>query len=235
MNNATKQTVSQVKGGGAIEWVVTAADSETEDGFLYHMLPAAGIDRIGPFISFEHTSPAPAAAPLGVEWSVNAAMETAVVSYTFTVNHTGAPGKVGHHCIHAWTAVPADIIAERQASEELATDSLPEIDMGGTRIRLVLGAVLGLESPALRGCPASLMECVIASGAEFKVPGNNLESAVYVVTGEVAIDGREYRGGMMAVVASGWPVKLVGKLTSVVIVIGGVSPRISRQSSKWSW
>ncbi len=234
MSNTTKQTVRQVKGGGAIEWVVTAAESETEGGFRYKVLPAAGIERIGPFISFEHACPAPAAKPLGVKWSVNAAMEVAVVSYAFSVNHTEAPGEAARHCIHAWTAVPVEIIEEWQASGELAAESLPEIDIAGTRIRVVMGDVLGLASPALRGCPASLIECVMPSGAEFAVPRNSPESAVYVVVGEVAIEGREYRAGMMAVIASGWSARMVGKLPSVVIVMGGVPPRISRQSSNWN-
>ena len=235
MGNATTQKIKQVKGGGAIESIVTAAESETAGGIRYRISATQGMQPIGPLISLEHAFPAPAAKPLGVMWAVNATAEAAVVSYTFSVSDNETPGEAERHCIHTWTAAPVEIIEQWQPSGVLAVESLPRIEIASTRMCVVIGEVLGLSSQALPGGTASMAECLIPSGETFMAPGNSPYSAVYVANGMVSIEGRDYRPGMMAVIASGWSARMVGKLTSVVIVIGGVPPRLSRQSLKWSW
>lgn len=239
MNEHPQQDVEELIAGGAIERSITARESSVEGATLRQLIPAPGCNRVGPFMSFEHSWPDVSDRPEGVHLALNAAAETASVSYVF---HTDSKGKspdrrdrADVHCVSCWIAIPADTGEGRPSLEHLETARVPTSNVAGVTIRVILGEALGKASDLLQNSPATLLDCALEAGADFKQPGNVQELAVYVVSGKIKIDGRKYAQGTLAVCSPGWPTTLSAESDCVVIILGGKNPRVERQSPKWDW
>lgn len=218
---------------------ITAEESGVGGTALRQLFPAPGCTLVGPFISFEHSWPDISNRPEGIHLSMNTAAETAAISYVFHTERTGkSPDKrdgADAHCVNGWIAIPAGTGGDRPAVEHVDTSQVPVTKISGITIRVILGEALGKASDLLRDCPATLLDCAMAAGSQFKLPGNIREPAVYVVCGLVKIDGRRYAEGTLAVCSPGWPTTLTAESSSLMIILGGTSPRLARQAPKWDW
>lgn len=170
---------------------------------------------------------------------MNAAAETAAISYVFHAEQAGDHADAGErkdvHCVNCWVAIPADTGQAGASLQHIDIKTIPKTTVACVTMRVILGEVFGKSSALLPDCPAILLHCSLGAGDEFKLPGDIHAPAAYVVCGLVKINGHYYDAGAMAVCAPGWPVKLIAERESLVIVIGGNNPRLARQSPKWDW
>ncbi len=233
------QDVEHLDADGAIALSITAQESSEGGASLRRLIPAPGCDRVGPFISFEDSWPDISTRPEGVHLAVNAAAETAAISYVFHAGSVGEHGRAGEredvHCVNCWVAIPADTDQAGASLQHIDIDAIPVTSVAGVTIRVILGEAFGKSSALLPDCPVILLDCALAVGDEFKLPGDIHAPAAYVVCGRIKINGRKYSSGAMAVCAPGWPVKLLAESESLVIVLGGNNPRLARQSPRWDW
>jgi redox-sensitive bicupin YhaK (pirin superfamily) len=125
------------------------------------------------------------------------------------------------HGIQSWMALPDDQEETDPAFRHVAADELPEVAQGGVTTRVVLGEAYGRRSPIVSGSPTLYLECLMSAGSSLALPDEHKEIAAYTVSGDVLIDGANYRDGVMAVAASGRKVRLEAVTDSRVIVIGG--------------
>lgn len=125
------------------------------------------------------------------------------------------------HGIQSWMALPVGQEEIEPAFVHYPRDVLPEIEVDGVTVRVIIGEAYGHQSPVTTYSPMLYLECLLTKGSTLELPQSYPELAAYVVSGEVNIDDEGYAGGVMAVAASGKPIKLEARDYSRVMVIGG--------------
>jgi len=129
------------------------------------------------------------------------------------------------HGIQSWIALPYD--DEETAAEFIhyPADTLPDFDLDGVRIRVIIGNAFGHESPIAQYSPTLYLECLFKVGAELTLPDDEEEIALYVVSGRIKIGDESYTEGTMAVACNGHRIHVAAQSDSRVMVIGGSSLR----------
>ncbi|HVS23855.1 MAG TPA: pirin-like C-terminal cupin domain-containing protein, partial [Gammaproteobacteria bacterium] len=125
------------------------------------------------------------------------------------------------HGIQSWLALPLTLEEMEPSFTHYAADALPELDVGGCRVRLIMGAAFGRASPVATYSPTLYLEVRMPRGASFALPAEASERAAYVVSGAVLVGGREHRDGVLAVARAGATPSLTAVEDSRVMVIGG--------------
>ncbi len=127
------------------------------------------------------------------------------------------------HGIQSWMALPLELEECDPYFVHYPSADLPAIERAGARVRVIMGQAFDRESPVRQLSPTLYLECRLAAGANLALPREVDELAVYVVDGEVGIDGRRYAAGQMAVACPGAALELEAAADSLVMVIGGES------------
>ncbi len=130
------------------------------------------------------------------------------------------------HGIQSWLALPDDKEEIEPKFSHHPAETLPALDVEGCAVRVILGAAYGCESPVETYSPTLYLELQMPSGGRFALP-EAAERAVYVVSGAVRIDGREFKEGAMAIARPNAAVTLEATASSRLMVLGGaaVGPR----------
>jgi redox-sensitive bicupin YhaK (pirin superfamily) len=131
------------------------------------------------------------------------------------------------HGIQSWIALPQDLEEMEPSFLHYPASALPELDVDGCSVRVIIGSAYGLQSPVLAYSPTLYFEAALAANAKLAVLDEAEERAVYVVSGTVEIGGETYGEGTLAVLRGGRAVPLEAKAEARVIVVGGspVGPR----------
>jgi redox-sensitive bicupin YhaK (pirin superfamily) len=124
------------------------------------------------------------------------------------------------HGLQLWLALPA-------ADEEMAPSfvhtpaaAIPEIEVGGARLRVLVGEAFGARSPVAARSPTLYLDIALGAGDAFPLPPA-LERAVYVVEGDAQLDGEDIPPGRMVVLAEGDEPMLSADAAARVVLIGG--------------
>ena len=125
------------------------------------------------------------------------------------------------HGIQSWIALPANQEDCKPAFSHFPAHALPELCIEGVTVRVIIGSAYGRTSPVTHYSPSLYLDYRLPERAEIALPDSWRELAVYVVAGEVQIDQQIYGVGTMAIASPGWPVRLVARKESHVMIIGG--------------
>lgn len=125
------------------------------------------------------------------------------------------------HGIQSWMALPRDEEEREPAFVHYPSEDLPELDVDGCTVRIIMGECFGKRSPVTTFSDTLYLECVIPAGSQVTIPGDAEELAAYVVSGEVGLAGANYGGGIMLVAKQGQALTLHAKEDSRVMIIGG--------------
>lgn len=125
------------------------------------------------------------------------------------------------HGIQSWMALPKDQEELDPAFRHYPAGELPELDLDGVKVRVIIGEAYGRSSPVTSYSSMLYLECRLPKGAALTLPDAYPELAAYVVTGNVEIDQHQYPGGVMAVALANQSVRLEALEDSRVMVIGG--------------
>jgi redox-sensitive bicupin YhaK (pirin superfamily) len=115
---------------------------------------------------------------------------------------TGDTARAAGHTLHGiqtWVALPTEDEDTDPSFFHHSSGDLPEIAMDGVRMRLILGSAYGKTSPVKVFSPIFYLHVESDTGAIFKLTDEHEERAVYVVSGEIEIDGRLFGEGEMVV------------------------------------
>jgi redox-sensitive bicupin YhaK (pirin superfamily) len=138
------------------------------------------------------------------------------------------------HGLQLWIALPDANEEVEPSFLHYAADALPELELGGTRIRVVMGQAYGHASPVMSYSPLLYLDARLPAGATFALPAEHRERAAYVVSGTVDVegdrrDGRDgrYSAGVLLVAREGAHLELAAREASRIVVIGGepIGPR----------
>jgi redox-sensitive bicupin YhaK (pirin superfamily) len=131
------------------------------------------------------------------------------------------------HGVQSWIALPQNLEETEPTFLHYPASALPEMTVDGCTVRVIIGSAYGLQSPVLTYSPTLYFEASLAANAKLAVLDEAAERGVYVVSGRVAIDGKAYGEGTLAVLRGGVSVPLEAETEARLIVVGGssVGPR----------
>ncbi len=125
------------------------------------------------------------------------------------------------HGIQSWMALPYEEEEREPDFRHYPASDLPELDVDGCTVRIIMGEHLGERSPVTTYSGTLYLECRVPAGRAITIPRDAGELAAYVVEGRVDIDGASYASGVMAVAGAGQPLTFEASEDARVMVIGG--------------
>jgi redox-sensitive bicupin YhaK (pirin superfamily) len=126
--------------------------------------------------------------------------------------------------IQSWVALPKDAEETAPAFVHHPAASLPLVEDGGVRLRLIAGTGWGLTAPVAVSSPLFYADAVLAPGAAFPLPDEHEERAAYVLDGEVEVAGDRFEPGRMLVFRAGdRPALRAGPQGARVLLLGGAA------------
>lgn len=123
--------------------------------------------------------------------------------------------------LQAWIALPDEHEETEPAFEHHAGDALPAWHEGGVTGRLIAGSAYGLTAPAAVLSPTVYIHLELAPGARFSTPADAAECAVYVMHGQVTVDGAPVAASEMAVLPNGTSATIAADVPATVFILGG--------------
>jgi redox-sensitive bicupin YhaK (pirin superfamily) len=123
--------------------------------------------------------------------------------------------------IQSWVALPRAHEHAAPAFFHHAAASLPVIETGGARVRLIAGALHGRRSPVATLSPTLYADVALEAGGSLEIPADAAERAVYPVEGVIALDGESYEAGQLLVFKPGVPITLDAASPARLMLLGG--------------
>jgi hypothetical protein len=125
------------------------------------------------------------------------------------------------HGTQAWVALPEAAEIGEPAFEHVATGDLPALDLDGARLTLIAGEAYGARSPVRTASPLFYVEARLAPGAALAFPPELGERGIYVVDGEIGIDGELFGAGRLLTLANGRACSIRADVAATLMLLGG--------------
>ncbi|MGP0105970.1 pirin family protein, partial [Rhodoblastus sp.] len=120
-----------------------------------------------------------------------------------------------------WIGLPKKFEETDPGFEHHGREALPALEGEGFRLRLAIGALHGLSAPTTAFSSCFLADVALDAGATYELSADQEERALYVLAGEIAIDGAAFPAGELVVIRPGAPVALRAKQPSRFAALGG--------------
>ena len=124
------------------------------------------------------------------------------------------------HGLQLWVALPAVDEEMEPTFAHTPAAAIPGLEVGGARVRVLVGEAFGLRSPVVVRSPTLYLDVALSVGDAFPIPLAE-ERAVYVVEGDAQLDGIDIPPGRMVVLPAGEEPKLSADADARVVLIGG--------------
>jgi redox-sensitive bicupin YhaK (pirin superfamily) len=125
------------------------------------------------------------------------------------------------HGIQTWVALPDKHEETEPWFRHHSATDLPTWEEAGVSFTLIAGEAYGRKSPVQTFSPMIYLDIQLAPGAEFILPGNYSEQAVYSVTPGLQLDGVPLEQHRLAVLKPGASVTIAASGPARCIIIGG--------------
>ena len=125
------------------------------------------------------------------------------------------------HGIQIWIALPKEFEQCEPSFTHHPAASLPQVSLPGARLRVILGSAYGATSPVRVYSETFYVSAELEAGAELALPADHEERGVYVVEGDVAIDGQAVAPLHMAVLDEGNTVIIRATSKARLMLLGG--------------
>jgi redox-sensitive bicupin YhaK (pirin superfamily) len=125
------------------------------------------------------------------------------------------------HGLQLWVALPTAAEETEPEFHHHAADSLPSVEVGGARVRVLAGTAYGAASPVKTFAPLFYADVALPAGCEVTLPREHAERAAYVVDGAIAAGSESAERGRMFVFAENTDVTLRATRDARVALLGG--------------
>jgi redox-sensitive bicupin YhaK (pirin superfamily) len=233
-----------------VEVVIEARPRDLGGFAVGRVLPTVGRRFVGPFVFLDHMGPE-SVDELAVRPHPHMHLATVTYLFDGEIVHrdslgskqTITPGAINwmsagrgivhservakdgqKHRVHGlqmWVGLPRAAEDTEPVFVHYAADTLPVIDAGGARVRVLGGAAFGVTSPVRLASPLFYADVTLAAGAGLEIPGGFPERAAYVVDGAVEISGVRIEPRKLAVLAEGTVPVVRAEVASRLVVLGG--------------
>lgn len=124
------------------------------------------------------------------------------------------------HGLQLWCALPAADEECEPGFQHVAAAAIPELEVGGARVRVLVGEAFGARSPVRTKSETLYLDIALAAGDAFPLPPAE-ERAVYGVDAPFELDGERIEPGRLVVLAPGEEPMLSAAQDARVVLVGG--------------
>jgi redox-sensitive bicupin YhaK (pirin superfamily) len=128
------------------------------------------------------------------------------------------------HGLQLWLALPAEQEEREPAFFHIDAASIPSVEFGGARVRVLMGEAFGRRSPVPSLSPTLYLDIALAAGAELELPDAAEERAIYPVDAVITLDGEPVAAQQMAVLAPGSRPRLAAPAGAARVALVGGTP-----------
>jgi redox-sensitive bicupin YhaK (pirin superfamily) len=125
------------------------------------------------------------------------------------------------HGIQTWVALPAEQEETAPSFVHYPSDRLPSWTENGATITVIAGQSHGRSSPVQTFSPILYLDVQLSPNAQFVIPSDYSERAVYSVTAGISIAGTPLPQHRLAVLEAGEPVTITATAEARCMVVGG--------------
>jgi redox-sensitive bicupin YhaK (pirin superfamily) len=125
------------------------------------------------------------------------------------------------HGIQTWVALPVASEEVEPSFEHHAAATLPQIERDGVTLRVIAGTAFGAKAPTTTFSPTLYVAASFNAGSELTLDAEHEERGVYLVEGDLSVDGEAVPLHQMAVFEPGAPVRLASANGASVMILGG--------------
>lgn len=136
--------------------------------------------------------------------------------------------------IQLWAALPASHEEQTPDFVHHEERALPRIVAEGKRVRLMMGAAYGEQSPVEFPHPTLYAEAILSPGSILPLDDDYEERAVFVVSGEIDIAGDTFGPGRLLVFRPGDRISILGLTNARLMILGG-DPMPERRHIWWNF
>ena len=128
-----------------------------------------------------------------------------------------------NHGLQLWAALPQAFEEVEPSFAHTAANDIPESTQGAARVRVLIGAAFGLQSPVKTFSQTLYLDVHLAAGGSFVLPALAPEMALYVVDGAIGLDDAPVPPYAMVLLGEGQGAVLraSGGAAARLVVIGG--------------
>jgi len=123
--------------------------------------------------------------------------------------------------IQFWVALPKSHEEMPPAFLHLEAGALPIVENHGGTIRIIAGEAFGNRSPLEAPHPMVCIDVALAEDANFDIPADYPERAIYIANGEIELAGECRQQGQLLVLPTGAAVTLRAMSEARLVVLGG--------------
>jgi redox-sensitive bicupin YhaK (pirin superfamily) len=136
------------------------------------------------------------------------------------------------HGLQLWAALPEADEEAVPAFAHTPAVAIPTLEIGGARMRVLIGSAFGVTSPVAVRSPTLYLDIALSAGDALPLPPAQ-ERAVYVVDGDAQLDGEDIPPGRMLVLEPGEEPMLSADASARVVVVGGAP--LGRRRIWWNF
>ncbi|WP_420142107.1 pirin family protein [Sphingomonas sp.] len=123
--------------------------------------------------------------------------------------------------LQLWVALPAAHEETDPAFVHHDAGDIPEGRFDGATVRQIVGATDGLASPVATLSDMIYIDIAIAPGGRYRVPGDQIERAFYLVAGGVTVDGQSFGPSELVVLKPHAEIVLESEQGAQLVIVGG--------------
>ncbi len=124
------------------------------------------------------------------------------------------------HGLQLWVGLPESAEEAEPSFVHTPAAALPELEVGGARLRVLVGSAFGISSPVVVASPTLYLDMALSAGDALPLP-LAAERAVYVVAGTVELDGEVVPPQTLQVLTAGDKPMLSASSEARVVLLGG--------------
>jgi redox-sensitive bicupin YhaK (pirin superfamily) len=139
-----------------------------------------------------------------------------------------------NHGLQLWAALPLAREEAEPAFLHTPAAEIPVVTLGAAEVRVLVGEAFGKTSPVKTFSQTIYLDVRLGVDARLELPPLAEELAIYVVEGEVSVDGQSVSVGTLAVLTPGSTALLSCSAPARLVVIGG-EPLDARRYMWWNF
>ncbi len=123
--------------------------------------------------------------------------------------------------IQVWVALPKKFETVEPSFFHHKSHELPEFEKNGVKLKLILGSAYGHTSPVKTYSDMFYLDVQMQAQQKLLWPKTQHESGIYVVEGELLIDGQKVSAGNLAVFKSNMDIQIEASASVRAMILGG--------------
>ena len=125
------------------------------------------------------------------------------------------------HGIQTWVALPLAHEDDEPSFEHHSAAALPQVERNGVTLTVIAGTAFGAQAPTRTYSPTLYVAANFAPDGVLALEPEHEERGVYLVDGDLAIDGEPLKVHHMALLVPGETVTLASRAGALVMLLGG--------------